>query len=184
MEDPLDGGDGGEDGDEAERDAERGRAALGTRRWTAADVGPAYGELDRRDTPVETGRGEADREDDDADLSRRKSNPRHSGARREAEALRLRPGIADHDGRGESRGRKDRAGAKASGHAAVRDSDVDHALAPAVEHRVHERPEPIDAPGRPREGAVEQIERATEEHEHASEEPHLTGRDGRREQRD
>ena len=81
----------------------------------------------------------------------------------EAEALGLRPGVADHEGRGHRGRGEDRAGVEAGRHAAGRDADVDDALAGPVEDRVHEGAELRRLAGRPRERAVEQVEDAADD---------------------
>ena len=156
----------GEDGDEAEGDRER----------------PSSGAARRR--RADAGQDQADRQDHDADLARREADVGHAGALGEAEALGLRPGVADHEGRGERGRRQDGAEVEAGVDAAPGDADVDDALAPAVEDRVHERAELRRLAGRPGEGAVEEVEDAAEDDEDAGEDPDLGGRDDRGDDRD
>ena len=59
---------------------------------------------------------------------------------------------------------------------AEQDADVDDALAPAVEDRVHERAELADLVGRPCQRAVEQVEDAAEHDQEAGEDPRLDAR--------
>ena len=115
----------------------------------------------------------------------READGGHARAGREAEALGLRAGVADHERGGHRRGREDRAERGSRRRAQPQhDAEVDDALAPAVEDRVHERAELRRLAGRPGERAVEQVEDAAEDDEEAGEDPALEARGDGREDRD
>ena len=116
-----------------------------------------------------------DAQDDQPDLAGHDPDRRHAAARREAEALRLRPRVADHDGRAEGRRGEQRAVGDPDRLEAGRDAEVDDHLAGAVEDRVHERAEVADPAGRPGERAVEHVEDAAQEDDDAAGEPELLG---------
>jgi len=121
---------------------------------------------------------QADGQDRDPDLARRKAHVGHARARGEAQALGLGAGVADHERRGHGGGSEDGPEVEPAGQAPPGDAHVDDALAPPVEHRVHERPQPADPARRPRERAVEQVEHAAEDHQQPGGEPPLgPGRD-------
>ena len=58
------------------------------------------------------------------------------------------------------------------------DAEVDDRLAPAVEHRVHERAERADLAGRAGERAVEHVEDAADEDDDAADDPQLRSEQG------
>ncbi len=97
------------------------------------------------------------------------------GAGGEAEALGLRPGVADHERRAHGAGgREDRRRPDVRARQrADDDAEVDDGLAPAVEDRVHERAELADLAGRPGQRAVEHVEDAADEDDDAADEPQL-----------
>src|SRR5689334_1044136 len=131
--DSLNGGDGGEDGEEAERELE------GEGRRAARDAGPQ----------------EADGEDDEPDFAGREADVGHALARREAEALGPGPGVADHERRGHRGGREGGREVERGDDAAPHDAHVDDRLAPAIERGVHERAGLADLAGRAGDHAVE-----------------------------
>ena len=70
--------------------------------------------------PVSPAEEEADAEDHEPDLARHDADRGHPDARRKPEAFRLRPRVADHEGRPEGRGGEDRCDVLTGEHGAPR----------------------------------------------------------------
>src|SRR4029077_5514008 len=150
--DPLDDGDGGPDGDDPK------------------------GDLEDEEVPGDARDDEAETQDDEPDLPGHDADGGHPRPGRESEAFALGAGVADHEGHAHGGRPQDDHGVRAARggpRATDDDADVDDHLAPAIEDRVHEGPERADLAGRPRERAIEHVERAADEDDDPADEPLL-----------
>ena len=123
------------------------------------------------------GDDQAEAEDDQPDLAGHQADGGHPGAGGEAETFGLGTRVATimrHPGQPTRGCDRIRPGEDAT----PGDPEVDDRLAPAVEHRVHERAERADlaSPGR---AAIEHVEDPADEHDEAADQPELGGQQRR-----